>query len=232
MADIQDVLDALTAELRRLGRIIRDISGDGITNGPNGITISAVRSSGNLAVYRQLVVPVNLTDVETGGGYYKGVILTRTLDPVAGATSDLSMPAGLAGSGGTSNILVLNPADDVHSHVLQPGICGAVLLAGFTTETPPRQQGIWLSGSPRLIPVSLSQSGGADGTSTTPASWTYNARDASTADNVIGSGALTVAMNRPNGKTNKATHGTVRNKADGTWEIWWCDEVPTTSPCS
>ena len=78
------------------------------------------------------------------------------------------------------------------------------------------------------IPVTLSQTGGSNGTQTTTASYTYTATDLN--GNVIGTG-LSPAVPRTVGAVTPATYGTVYFNSSNTLVLQVAYEVPTTSGC-
>lgn len=84
---------------------------------------------------------------------------------------------------------------------------------------------------PLLIPVDLTYSAGADGTGSTTAAYTYTAKYAGTSDDFAGGAALTVTMQRPNGKTLHATTGFAWWNGSA-WVLRYVDEVPNQGVCS
>jgi hypothetical protein len=84
---------------------------------------------------------------------------------------------------------------------------------------------------PGLIPVSLTYDSGADGTGSTSAAYTYTATFAVGGGTFNDGDPLSVVMNRPNGKTNHASHGTAMYDGSN-WVLWWVDETPNTTVCA
>lgn len=81
------------------------------------------------------------------------------------------------------------------------------------------------------------QTGGADGTASAAATWTYKVTDLS--GNVLNASDVTPIdptasphkFQRTNGTTLKATAGLYIYDASGKFAIWWCNEWPKRSAC-
>jgi hypothetical protein len=82
-----------------------------------------------------------------------------------------------------------------------------------------------------LIPVTVSQSGGANGNSTTAPTYTYTATNAITGVAYTG-GPFSVSWARPKGLVTAATHGTAFYDADGNFVLWQVDEKPGGTACT
>lgn len=99
------------------------------------------------------------------------------------------------------------------------------LLVSFNSITPPG-----------VFPVTMVHTGGADGTGTTQATWTYTVKDAETDEELETDCDPTADPHtfgaRPNvGVCRKATSGLAYYLADGTLSVRWCDEVLVNQQC-
>jgi hypothetical protein len=82
----------------------------------------------------------------------------------------------------------------------------------------------------RTVCVTLTQTGGSDGTGTAPATYTYDAADV---DNpAITWAGLSPQFQRPNGKTKPATSGLLKINPHVGVVLWITDECPATKVCA
>ena len=134
------------------------------------------------------------------------------------------------------NVLCANLKEIVsQTENLQSGDIVAVLelpsSAGATNPTP--NYLILASNSPSLFPVNLTQSGGANGTSTTAATYTYILKSLSgTTLGTTGTTPVSPQWGRTYGEVNTATHGTAYYDASsGNVVLYQADETPMTGTC-
>ena len=175
---------------------------------------------------------VKLTAVETGAGKYAGHIFSPNCQ--SSPSANLAMPEGLADSGNT-NALVLNLLESAPSstHLLPLNSFHIALLAGYTAESVPRAVLLIAAAGPGLFPVQITRDGGADGTQTSPATWTY------TVLTVDGSQTLgtrvSPARPRPNGsrivQSPSPAYGTAFY-VSGSLLLWDAGEIAATTACT
>ncbi|HTV48052.1 MAG TPA: hypothetical protein VMG59_06370 [Phycisphaerae bacterium] len=161
-----------------------------------------------------------------GNGNYTGRQFWGVLTFTSGSAS---VPGNLTDPG-ADNCIVVNLAEVTGGPQLPTGAWIIGIALGQTLNAS--NVGVALvvvNGSSGIAAASLTQTGGADGTATTPASWTYTA--ASLSGGVTFGTAMSLNAQRPNGSTKPAVSGLVVFKSSA-WVLWWCDEVPNTTACS
>lgn len=175
---------------------------------------------------------VKITAPETGTGKYGGHLFSPNCQ-TAPATN-LIMPEGLTDSGNT-NALVLNLLENspATTHLLGLNTFHIGLLAGYTTEAVPRAVILICAAWPAMFPVQVKKDGGADGTQTTPATWTYTVLSLDGGQTL---GSLTpLARPRPNGsrvvQTALPAFGMAFYSA-GQLMLWDAGEIPATTACT
>ncbi len=196
-----------------------------------GESLAMTRLAGGGAVMGLAAAPsgprmmvVKITAVETGGGKYAGHLISG--NSCALAAENLAMPEAMIDTG-NNNMLVLNLAEnslgDVHT--LAMNSFHTALGVGYTQETPPRAMAlIYAVGSP-VFAVSVTQTGGYNGTSASPASWTYRVK---TADGTVTLGVnIELTKPRPNGSMVPGNaFGLAFYQANGNLQLWDAGEIP------
>ncbi len=221
---------------RQINRIVDAVNTDSSLLAAEGLNTQRLTSAGTAISgqrrhigYPMVVVTVTATD--TGAGKYAGHVFSGNC--TAAATTSINMPEGLRDSGNT-NALILNIAEGAFGHRLLLGSFHVGLKAGITAETPPRMIVLIDSAGPVIFPVLISRDGGADGTQTAPATWTYSV---STIDGATSLGtSLTLTRPRPNGsmvpQSGSPAYGTAFCDSSGIVHLWDAGEVQNTTACS
>lgn len=175
---------------------------------------------------------VKITAVETGTGKYAGQLFSPNCQ--SAPATNLTMPEGLTDSGNT-NALVMNLLEDSPNttHLLGLNTFYIGLLAGYTPEAVPRAVVLICAAWPALFPVQVKKDGGADGSQTAPATWTYTVQSADGRQTL---GSLTpLARPRPNGsrivQTAVPSFGMAFYSA-GKLMLWDAGEIPSTTACT
>ncbi len=221
---------------RQINRMVDAVNTDSSLMTAQGLNTQRIAGAGTaISGYRRHIgypmVVVNITATDTGAGKYAGHLFSGNC--TAAATTNITMPEGLRDSGNT-NALILNIAESASGHRLPMGSFHIGLKAGMTAETPPRMIVLIDSAGPIIFPVLISKIGGADGTQTAPATWTYNV---STVDGITTLGtALAVTRPRPNGsmipQSGSPAYGTAFYDSSGNIHLWDAGEVQNTTACS
>lgn len=167
---------------------------------------------------------VKITAIETGGGKYAGHLIISNSSAVAAA--NLAMPESMIDTG-NNNVLVLNLAENGlgQVHTLPLNSFHTALCAGYTNETPSRAMAlIYAIGSP-VFAVTVTQTGGYNGTSASPASWTYTVK---TTDGTVTLGVnIELTKPRPNGSMAPGNAlGLAFYQANGNLQLWDAGEIP------
>jgi hypothetical protein len=204
--------------------------------GGGDIQTAAFDRVGSTAMHRAVDVGlrnvlVRIENFEAGAAKYAAHLLFGNSTATAG--ENLTLPEGLSDTG-NNNALLVNLAETGGGHQLplQSVHCG--VFVGFTAESPPRAIVMVHHGGPALQPVQVLKDGGADGTQTAPATWTYTIKSVDGSQTF----ATTVppARPRPNGsmviQTSTPAFGTAFVDATGTWRLWDAGEIPATTACS
>ncbi|MGC8560844.1 MAG: hypothetical protein ACP5O1_09215 [Phycisphaerae bacterium] len=204
--------------------------------GGGDIQTAAFDRFGAVAMHRAAeiglrVLIARIESFEAGVGKYAAHLLFGNSTSSAGA--NLNLPEGLSDTG-NNNALLVNLAEVGGGHLLplQSVHCG--VMAGMTSEATPRAIVMVHHTGPVIQPVQILTDGGADGSSTASASWTY------TIMSLDGSQILNrqtpLARPRPAGSTivqsASPAFGTAFVDAGGTWRLWDAGEVPATTACS
>ena len=175
---------------------------------------------------------VKITALETGTGKYAGHIFSPNCQ-TAPATN-LNMPEGLIDSGNT-NALVLNLLENspATTHLLGLNTFHIGLLVGYTAEAVSRSVVLICAAWPAMFPVQVKSDGGADGSQTAPATWTYTVLSADGSQTLA---SLTpLARPRPNGsrvvQSASPSFGMAFYSA-GQLILWDAGEVPSTTACT
>ncbi len=221
---------------RQVNRIIDQINTNSGLSAGGTTSISRVSGAGTALIqHRQRSAGgfiVKLTAVETGEGKYAGRIFSPNCQ--TSPSANLAMPEGLADSGNT-NALVLNLLESAPNgtHLLALNSFHIGLLAGYTAESTPRAVLLIAAAGAGLFPVQIEKDGGADGTPTAPATWTYTVR---TLDGSQTLGTLvSVGRPRPNGsrivQTASPAYGTAFYSS-GSLLLWDAGEIAATTACS
>ncbi len=221
----------------QINRIVDQVNTDSSLIAGGGLNVQRVNGAGAAlaAPARALgypVVLVNITAVETGGGKYAGHLFSGNSTAVAGTA--LAMPEGLRDSG-NKNALIVNIAEGNAGtgHRLLIGSFHLGVKAGMTAESPPRLIVLVDSAGPVLFPVLITKDGGADGSQTTPATWTYAV---TSIDGVTSWGTeISLTRPRPNGsmipQSATPAFGLAFVDASGTLRLWDAGEVQNTTAC-
>lgn len=136
-----------------------------------------------------------------------------------------------AGGDYSATVTATNLAEGItQSHLLPTGLIVRVMVEYDATTPTPQARFITSVTPPALIPLSLSQSGGSNGSSSSTASYTYNATNAITSVAIPG-GPYSVTWARATGLVNVATHGT-GYYASGSFTLFQADETPQVDNCS
>ncbi len=180
---------------------------------------------------RLATVVVEITQGETCGGKYGGHSFGP--DTQAAAAANLAMPEGMIDNGSVDCLIVNlgeNGLGEVHTLPMNSFHSG--LLIGYVSPNDATYAtlgqrmivAIYAVGSP-IFAVTVTQTGGYNGTSGSPASWTYTVK---TAD-----GTVTLAVNieptkpRPNGSMAPGNaFGLAFCQANGNLQLWDAGEVP------
>ena len=222
----------------QINRIVDQVNTDSSPAAGDALTAHRIHTAGAAIAPHSTnrnypIVLVNVTAVETGGGKYAGHLFSG--NSTASASANLAMPEGLRDSG-NKNALILNIAESNSGagHRLLIGTFHLGIKVGLTAETPPRLIVLIDSAGPVFFPVRISNDGGADGTQTAPASWTYTVN---TIDGLTSCGTfIPLARPRPNGsmlvQTASPAFGSAFVDAGGTLRLWDAGEVPNTTACT
>lgn len=222
---------------RQINGIVDQVNTDSSLITAEGLNTHRVNRAGAAIASRRAaigypMVVVHVTALETGGGKYAGHLFSGNSTAAAGA--NLNLPEGLRDSG-NNNALILNLAESNSGpgHALRTGSFHIGLKAGLTDESPPRLIVLIGSAGPVMFPVCVSKDGGADGTQTAPATWTYTV---TSMDGLTAWGTqLPLARPRPNGsmlpQTASGAFGMAFVDATGTLRLWDAGEVQNTTAC-
>ena len=223
---------------RQINGLVDQINTDSSLIAAEGLNIQRVNSAGaTMARPRDPggygMVVVQLTAPETGSGKYAGHLFSGNATSVAG--TNVNMPEGLRDSGNTNSLVVnLAESNDNAGHRLLKGSFYIGLKAGRTNETPPRLIVLINAAGPVLFPVGISKDGGADGTQTAPATWTYTVT--SIDGQTTWGTQVPLARPRPNGsmlpQTTATAFGMAFTDATGTLRLWDAGEVQNTTACT
>jgi hypothetical protein len=221
----------------QVNRMVDQVNTDSSLIAGGGLNLQRVHGAGAAlaspaGLLGYAVVLVNITAVEAGGGKYAGHLFSGNSTAAAGAA--LAMPEGLRDSG-NKNALILNMAESNAGtgHRLLAGSFHLGVKAGMTAESPPRLIVLIDSAGPILFPVRITKDGGADGTQSTPATWTYTVMSI---DGVNAWGTqVPIARPRPNGsmipQTATPAFGLAFVDASGIPRLWDAGEVQNTTAC-
>ena len=212
-----------------VNEIIHQVNTNAALLGADSLTLT--RLAGGGAVIGTTAAPagprmtvVKITAVETGGGKYAGHLIIA--NSCASAADNLALPEAMIDTG-NNNALVLNLAEnglgDVHTLALNS--FHSALGVGYTAESPPRAIAlIYAIGSP-VFAVTVTQTGGYNGTSASPASWTYRVQ---TADATVTLGVnIELTRPRPNGSMAPGNaFGLAFYQANGNLQLWDAGEIP------
>jgi len=222
----------------QVNRIVEQVNTDAALTASEGMELRRLTGGGaavsvlNNAASRLVVVKITAT--EEGGGKYAGHLFTG--NSTAQASQNISLSEGLTDTN-NNNALVVNLAEAGcgASHRLVMGSYHAGLIVGKTArENSPRAIVLIRSETAAVFAVQVSKDGGADGTATTPASWTYTVK---TVDDSITLGTgVVLARPRPNGSMvvwgASPAFGLAFYDANGTLRLWDAGEIPATAACS
>jgi hypothetical protein len=188
---------------------------------------------------------VKFTGERPLGGYYEGQLGQGTFSPDLNAGYSLNV-VYLANSNtggvsftGTNKIVIRNWGEMDrgygalgHAISTNAGVVAMARFVGMTVSNPPvGVYDTYLTRPGALFGVKVEKDGGAQGTSSTPATWTYTVR--TLLGEVLG-GAVALARPRPNGKmtfqAGSSGYGTAffDNTALGLWDA---GEIPVAGPC-
>jgi hypothetical protein len=220
---------------RQMNRIVDAVNTDSSLMAADGFNTHRLHNAGSTISpqHRNIGYPmvvVNITAVDAGGGKYSGHLFSGNSTAVA--STNITMPEGLRDSG-NANALIVNLAESAAGHRLLIGSFHIGLKAGMTAESPPRMIVLIDSPGPVLFPVRISKDGGADGTQTAPATWTYTV---TSIDGVITWGTQQpLARPRPNGsmlpQTASPAFALAFQDAGGILRLWDAGEVQNTTAC-
>ncbi len=221
---------------RQINGIVDQVNTDSSLITAEGLNTHRVNRAGAAIAPRgravgYCMVVVHVTALETGGGKYAGHLFSGNSTATAGA--NLNLPEGLRDSA-NNNALILNLAESGTGHALSTGSFHIGLKAGLTDESPPRLIVLISSVGAVMFPVGISKDGGADGTQTAPATWTYTV---TSIDGLMTWGTqLSLARPRPNGsmlpQTALPAFGTAFVDATGILRLWDAGEVQNTTACT
>ncbi|MGC9260961.1 MAG: hypothetical protein ACP5I8_12930 [Phycisphaerae bacterium] len=223
---------------RQINRLIDQVNTDSSLMAAEGLNTRRINGAGAVLARQRdnigySLVIVQLTAPETGGGKYAGHLFSGNATTVA--DTKVTMPEGLRDSG-NKNALILNLAESNGGagHRLPTGSFYIGLKAGLTNESPPRLIVLVNAAGPAMFPVGVSKDGGADGTQTAPATWTYTV---TSIDGLTTWGTqVPLARPRPNGsmlpQTTAAAFGMAFTDAAGTLRLWDAGEVQNTTACT
>jgi hypothetical protein len=116
-----------------------------------------------------------------------------------------------------------------------------VIILGETCEdyqsrTLQRQLGDVLVTLPMVVPVALTQVGGADGDLDGPATWTYNVAFEGSVTTLLAAANPAASPHRhvrpALGSITPATYGYAHRLATGGWALGWINEVPVVAVCA
>lgn len=220
---------------RHINEIIHQVNTDAALLGATGLGMTRLAGGGAAIgpdgpqVGCRMVV-VEITAAESGGGKYAAHIISG--NSAAQAVVDLAMPESMMDTG-NNNALVLNLAENalpgVHTLPVNSYHCG--LCVGYTAEAAARMIVLIDAMASPMFAVSLTRSGGGDGTQTTPASWAYTVQSL---DNSVTLGTnVSLSRARPNGSMIAAASGfgMAFFDASGNLRLWDAGEVPNTTGC-
>jgi hypothetical protein len=177
-----------------------------------------------------------IQSIETGGGIYQGAIILG--NPSIGPSNNQNMTGSYPNltngavpptwTGPTNTALIVNLSEnglgDVHTLVMNSWIVGHVI--GYSSETPPRPIVAANPGfSSPVFAVTVTQTGGFNGTSASPASWTYKVM---TVDGTVTLGVnISLTRPRPNGSMAPGNaFGLAFYQPNGNLQLWDAGEIP------
>jgi len=227
--------------LRMIANAVNNMVAGGalqITKGQEGIAISYLPSpEKSLAT---------ITGNATASGMYTIVGLNGALNGNITGNTAGNWTAGNASGGVVTGSdlgnqigygLLLNFGESGNcGHSLPAGLPVWGWLLGYSTDgkhTPIVAANV---APPGLIPVTLTQDGGADGNGTAACSWTYTPTGDGNISIYYGNGTVVTGMspshNRLFTKTVKATRGAIWRHGNGTLELPITDEIPNFAACT
>lgn len=220
---------------RQINRIVDAVNTDASLIAADGLNTNRIHSAGSSisGQHRHIGYPmvvVHITAVDAGGGKYAGHLFSGNSN--AASSTNITMPEGMRDSGNT-NALILNLAECSAGHRLLIGSFHIGLKAGMTAESPPQMIVLIDAPGPVLFPVRISKDGGADGTQSAPATWTYTV---TSIDGLITWGTQQpLARPRPNGsmlpQTASPAFAMAFVDATGMLRLWDAGEVQNTTAC-
>jgi hypothetical protein len=124
------------------------------------------------------------------------------------------------------------PEWQADTHLLAvDGTVQVMYFAVWDAGSPQQKHYLFYYASPTgMLPVNVSQSGGANGTDSAVPTYTYNATEAISGISITG-GPFSVTWGRAKGSVTAGTHGTGFYNSDGDFVLWQVDEVPDTYSC-
>ena len=221
---------------RQINRIVDAVNTDASLIAAGGLNTHRIYSAGSAISgsprFRGYpMVVVQITAADAGGGKYAGHLFSGNSTAAAG--TDISMPEGLSDSRNV-NALIVNIPETSAGHRLLSGSFHIGLKAGMTAESPPRMIVLIDSPGPVLFPVRINKDGGADGTQSSPATWTYTV---TSIDGLITWGTQQpLARPRPNGsmlpQTGSPAFALAFVDAAGILRLWDAGEIQNTTACT
>jgi hypothetical protein len=179
--------------------------------------------------------PYPVVMVKITGSLGKGNYSARQFSGVLTYTSGSPSVPGNLTDPGADNCIVVNLAEVLGGAplVTDSWVIGVALGQSVNASSA----GVALvvtSGFSGAFPVQVTQAGGADGTATSPASWTYTVK---TVDGTVTLGT-NVALNRPRPNGSMAVNsaspafGLAFMDSTAALRLWDAGEVPNTDACS
>ena len=220
------MLKPVAADVNRIVDAINSI--DPITTGP-GLEVQQNHGGGvhiNLRPDpKNSMVVVKITAIGIAGGKYNASVVYSNAQSTAGGP--LAMPEGMLVSPNT-DVLFLNLWENGLGdiHLLPVGTFALGRIVGYTNETVPRMTVVSCAAPQTgLFAVTVTQTGGYNGTSGSPASWTYTVK---TADGTVTLGVnIQLTKPRPNGSMVPGNaFGLAFYQANGNLQLWDAGEIP------
>jgi hypothetical protein len=178
----------------------------------------------------------NTPDADTDAGRFAVLLAPLAADGIGPAMIDGVCPVRVNVADEEDGYAEVADGDATQ---LESGRAGSAQILWAESGTGTKWAVVRLGGIPAqrtVFPVTLTQAGGSDGTSSAKASWTYNVADALTGDSLASAADPTASPHlhqRPAvGSMIRATSGLAYYKADGTLVLAFVNEVADQSACA
>lgn len=212
------------SEWNRIRHKVDTLHGDGVTNTPTSIAIGADSGTDKKRGAPTLALLKVISPIGSGTHRYNAKLLygRTNNNPSTLQESDL-------GSLGNNQVELWSASEISAGGTLQNNSYYFGYLKGYNNSNGTPIYAVTTTPT-GFIPLTVSQSGGSNGSASTAASYTYSCTNAITSTAISG-GPYGPQWARPSGLVNAATHGTGFYDSSGTFHLWQVDETPQETQC-